>query len=388
MGRGAAALAGGMGIGRFAYTPILPMMHAQAGLTPRLGATLATANYVGYLAGAVAAIAVPRLLHSRWGLRLSMLVLAATLALMPLSRSGSLWLGLRLVAGIASALVFVIAVSAVLPRLRSHQVGWTFGGVGAGIALSGAVLAGGNWRTAWWIAALLTIACTVPAWQLTGSPTPPAAPRGTASRHFNALLASYSLEGVGYIIAGTFLVAAINETASGAVGNSAWIIVGLAALPSTALWAWLSRSWSRSRLLLIALVLQAIGIALPTFVHGVAAALMSAALFGATFLGVANLAIAIGAELRGPHAVAILTTGYSLGQIIGPLAVSPLLHNGYHQALLVSAGVVALAATAALLVRHQPKEPPRTTNRNPSAWRRSTSCWRPGQPACRSSADR
>ena len=64
----------------------------------------------------------------------------------------------------------------------------------------------------------------------------------------------------------------------------------------------------------------------------------------------------IGTELRVPHAVAILTTGYSLGQIIGPVAVGPLLHNGYHQALLVSAGVVALAATAALLVRHQPKE--------------------------------
>ncbi|MER7251738.1 YbfB/YjiJ family MFS transporter [Kribbella sp. NPDC000426] len=355
-GRGAAALAGGMGIGRFAYTPILPMMHAQAGLSPRLGAALATANYAGYLAGALAAIAVPRLVHSRWTLRLSMLVLAATLALMPLGRSGSLWIGLRLVAGIASALVFVIAVSAVLPRLHSHHVGWTFGGVGAGIALSGAVLAGGNWRTAWWLSAALTIACTIPAWHLTGSGGSATVAHGTRSRHFNALLASYTLEGIGYIIAGTFLVAAINETATGAVGNGAWIVVGLAALPSTALWAWLSRSWSRSTLLLVALLLQAVGIALPTFVHGVAAALISAALFGATFLGVANLAIAIGAELDVPHAVAVLTTGYSLGQIIGPLAVGPLLHNGYHQALLVSAGVVALAATAALLVRRQPKE--------------------------------
>ncbi|WP_371406883.1 YbfB/YjiJ family MFS transporter [Kribbella sp. NBC_00662] len=355
-GQGAAALAGGMGIGRFAYTPILPMMHAQAGLSPRLGAALATANYTGYLAGALAAIAVPRLLHSRWALRLSLLILTATLALMPLDRSGPLWLSLRLIAGIASALVFVIAVSAVLPRLHSHHVGWTFGGVGAGIALSGAVLAGGNWRTAWWITAVLTIACTVPAWHLTGSPTPRTAAGKTRSRHFNALLASYTLEGIGYIIAGTFLVAAINETATGAVGNGAWIIVGLAALPSTAIWAWLSRSWSRSTLLLVALVLQAVGIALPTFIHGIAAALISAALFGATFLGVANLAIALGAELDVPHAVAVLTTGYSLGQIIGPLAVGPLLHNGYHQALLVSAGVVALAATAALLVRHQPKE--------------------------------
>ncbi|HEY3560276.1 MAG TPA: YbfB/YjiJ family MFS transporter [Kribbella sp.] len=352
-GQGAAALAGGMGIGRFAYTPILPMMHAQAGLSPRLGAALATANYTGYLAGAVAAVVAPRLIHSRWTLRASLLILTATLALMPLGRP--LWLVLRLVAGIASALVFVIAVNAVLPRLRSHHVGWTFGGVGAGIALSGAALAGGDWRTAWWITALLTIACTIPAWQLTGSPATASRPAGGRSRHFTALLTSYTLEGIGYIIAGTFLVAAINETASGPIGNGAWIVVGLAAVPSTALWAALGRRWERSTLLLVALVLQAIGIALPTVVHGVAAALISAALFGATFLGVANLALAIGAELRVPHAVAVLTVGYSLGQVVGPLAVGPLLHNGYHQALLVSAAVVALAATAALLVRHHPR---------------------------------
>jgi len=344
-GQGAAALAGGMGIGRFAYTPILPLMHSQAGLSPRLGAALATANYTGYLAGALAAVVVPRLLHSRWALRLSLLILAATLALMPLSPS--LWLGLRLVAGIASALVFVIAVNAVLPRLQSHHVGWTFGGVGAGIAVSGMVLVGGSWRTAWWITALLTVACAIPAWHLTGSSAPATVAGGTRSRHFTALLTSYTLEGIGYIIAGTFLVAAINETASGPAGTSAWIVVGLAAVPSTALWARLGRLWSRSALLMVALLVQAVGIALPAVLPTVAAALISAALFGATFLGVANLAIALGTELRVPHAVAILTTGYSLGQIVGPLAVGPLLHNGYHQALLVSAGVVALAAIAA-----------------------------------------
>ena len=344
-GQGAAALAGGMGIGRFAYTPILPLMHSQAGLSPRLGAALATANYTGYLAGALAAVVVPRLLHSRWALRLSLLILAATLALMPLSPS--LWLGLRLVAGIASALVFVIAVNAVLPRLQSHHVGWTFGGVGAGIAVSGMVLVGGSWRTAWWITALLTVACAIPAWHLTGSSAPATVAGGTRSRHFTALLTSYTLEGIGYIIAGTFLVAAINETASGPAGTSAWIVVGLAAVPSTALWARLGRLWSRSALLMVALLVQAVGIALPAVLSSVAAALVSAAVFGATFLGVANLAIALGTELRVPHAVAILTTGYSLGQIVGPLAVGPLLHNGYHQALLVSAGVVALAAIAA-----------------------------------------
>ncbi len=111
VGQSAAALAGGMGVGRFAYTPILPMMHAQAGLSPRLGAGLATANYVGYLAGALAPIIAPALTRSRLTLRLSLLLLTVTLALMPVTHSGTLWLGSRLVAGAASALIFVIAVS-------------------------------------------------------------------------------------------------------------------------------------------------------------------------------------------------------------------------------------------------------------------------------------
>src|ERR1700749_3750874 len=81
--RAAAALAASMGIGRFAYTPILPLMHAQAGLSAQAGAALATANYAGYLAGAGAIIAWPALIRSAAALRGSLLVLIATVALMP-----------------------------------------------------------------------------------------------------------------------------------------------------------------------------------------------------------------------------------------------------------------------------------------------------------------
>jgi Protein of unknown function (DUF1228). len=367
VGQGAAALAASMGIGRFAYTPILPLMHAQAGLSPQLGAELATANYVGYLAGAVAAIAAPALVRSRLTLRLSLVVLIGTLALMATTDVGALWLGFRLVAGVASALVFVIAASALLTGLRDHAyhlTGWAFGGIGAGIALSGVLVlilrSTGTWQQAWLSAAALTVAFTVLAWRL---PTAWQADRSAAAvyrpddelglRWFAALLASYSLEGVGYIIAGTFLVAAIDQTAPGWVGSGAWVLVGLAALPSSALWAWLSRTWSRPALLLTALIVQVIGIALPVFSGGVAAALVSATLFGATFLGVATIALAIGAHLGVPRAVAILTTGYSTGQILGPLAVTPFLHSGYHGALLIGAGFVALAAIAAGALRHR-----------------------------------
>jgi hypothetical protein len=167
------------------------------------------------------------------------------------------------------------------------------------------------------------------------------------------LLLAYTLEGVGYIIAGTFLVAAIDQTASTTLGSSAWIIVGVAAAPSAALWAGLSRIWSRPTLLAVALGAQAAGIALPALVGGTTAALASAVLFGGTFLGVATLALATGAHLRMPRAVAILTTGYSIGQIAGPLLVTPTLHHSYRPALLAGAVIVAVAAVAALVLRHR-----------------------------------
>jgi MFS family permease len=362
--RGAAAMAVSMGIGRFVYTPILPLMHAQAGLSAQGGSLLATANYIGYLIGALAGIFAPALVRSALALRTGLVVVVATVALMALTRSPAVWFTLRLVAGVASALVFVITASAMLARLREHAqhlVGWGFGGVGAGIALSGAVVlvvrTTGTWRTAWLASAALALALTAMAWMLRTEPKNPPGARQlsgdvpTTHRWFAALFTSYALEGIGYIIAGTFLVAAINEHAAAWVGTSAWVLAGLAAFPAAALWNALARRWSRPALLLAALLIQAFGIALPALAGGVAAALVSAALFGATFLGIASMALAMGAHLQYPRSVALLTAGYSVGQILGPLIVTPLLSSGYHVALLVAAAIVLAAAVAAAALR-------------------------------------
>jgi len=364
----AAALAAGMGVGRFVYTPILPLMHAQAGLSASAGASLATANYLGYLAGALAGILLPRLVRSRSVLRGSLILLTVTLLAMPLTHAVAAWWILRMAAGVASALIFVIAVSSLLTHLRGHPAylpGWGLGGVGAGIALSGILVlilrSVGDWRSAWWASAALAAVLAAGSWTL--RPEPSAVPAassagaGGPARHprthrwFGALFACYTLEGVGYIIAGTFLVAAIEQTSPGWIGGGAWILAGLAAVPSSAVSAWLSRRWSRPDLLLVALVVQAIGIALPVLDGGAPAAVISAALFGATFLSIATIALSAGAHLQFPRSVALLTVGYSVGQVLGPLVVTPLLRHGYHQALLLAALVVLAAAGAAGILR-------------------------------------
>ena len=357
--RSAAALAAAMGIGLFVYTPILPLMTAQAGVTPHTAATLATANYVGYLAGALAGSVWPLLARSVIACRLSLALLVASLAGMPLADTVSEWIALRALAGVASALVFVIAVNNLLEHLHgrpAHLAGWGFGGIGVGIALSAVlVLASGQWQSAWWTSAAL--AAILAAFACTMHPAPVVARQPAEERNrpphkvFTLLVVSYTLEGVGYIIAGTFLVAAVTRDAPHWLGGATWLVVGLATVPSAALWAALSGRWSHAWLLVTALCAQAAGIAIAGIFGGVAAALVGAVLFGGTFIGISTLALAAARLLRYPRAVALLTAGYSVGQILGPLAVGRLLHDGFRPALVVGALVVLVAAVVAGLMR-------------------------------------
>ena len=360
--RAAAALAAAMGIGRFAYTPILPLMTADAGLTAQAAGQLATANYVGYLIGAVGAAASPRLARSVLACRVSLAILVATLAAMALSTNVIEWGALRLVAGIASALVFVIAVNTLMDHGHpAHHAGWAFSGVGIGIALSAALPATKDWQVAWWAATALAALLSAFAWHMrpgTSGDTPKvrADQQRSARGPLALLMASYTLEGVGYIIAGTFLVAAVARQSPGGLGSAVWLLVGLAAAPSAALWARFTGRFSYPALLVAALLLQAAGIAWAGTGNSVAA-LAGAVLFGGTFIGISTLALAAGRALQFPGAVALLTTGYSVGQIVGPVAVAPLLHNGFQQALLAGAAVVLLAALAALLMWISGRQP-------------------------------
>jgi MFS family permease len=350
-----------MGIGRFVYTPILPLMTAQAGLSPSAASGLATANYAGYLAGALAAVVWPRAARSTMTWRVSLVTVVVSLAAMPLVHSVAAWLLIRFVAGYASAALFVIAVDWMLDHARGRSAqlpGLGFAGVGVGIAMSGALvlsLPTAGWHVTWWAAAALAAVVAAIAWHMRpasdGGTSESTSPQRGSRFWFRVLLACYTLEGIGYIIAGTFLVAAVGQSASGGLGSSAWVVVGLAAAPSAAVWAWASTRWSRASLLVVALLLQAGGIALAALVSGPVAALIGAAAFGGTFIGISTVALAAGRMLGSAKAVAVLTAAYSVGQIVGPLLVTPLLHNGFRQALIVSAVIVLVAAATALWLR-------------------------------------
>lgn len=357
--RTAAALAAAMGVGRFAYTPILPLMTAQTSLSAHTAGHLATANYAGYLAGALAAAVAPRLARSRGVFRVSLAAVTLSLLAMPLTVAVPIWLVLRTIAGLGSALAFVIAVNALLDAVPRHA-GWGLGGVGVGISLSAAVVLvlPADWRVAWWAVGALAAGLSALAWWVQPARAAVAAPparRGDRTR-FWLLFGGYSLEGIGYIVAGTFLVAALAQRSPGRLGGAAWLVVGLAVIPSAAWWDRVTTRWSRPALLTTALLLQAAGIALAC-TGGVSAAVLSAILFGGTFIGVSSLALAHGRVLGVPGAVAVLTAGYSAGQILGPLLVNPLLHSGFQLALGAGGATVLVAALVCAVIWIVHREP-------------------------------
>jgi len=359
VGRSAALLATAVGIGRFVYTPILPLMIAQAGLSAEASALVATANYAGYLLGACLTFLLPAVARSPGAMRSCLLVVVATLGLMAATTDLPLWILLRFLAGAATAIIFIYTVNSLHAGVRDipgFTTGWAFAGVGAGIVLSGCgvfiVKAVGAWQEAWLVAAVLAVVLAGLGWSVpparhVRTPAPAVKAKGPRWR-FPLLVMSYSLEGVGYIIAGTFIVAAAGETVPPGLVGIVWIVVGSAALPSVMLWNRFAARSSSSTAYVCALLSQAVGMLVLSLVGGLVVATAASILFGGTFVAISTLALALGAEGESPRSVAILTAGYSVGQIGGPIFVAPMLSGGYQGALLVGAAIVLLATVVAL----------------------------------------
>ena len=355
---GAGGLVAAMGVGRFAFTPLLPVMESDHALTSSGGALVATANYAGYLVGA-AALAVRPGVNTSLHLRAWSVLLIASEAVMAVVSGVGAFSALRFVAGVASAVVFVGCISTVTAaRRHGASTALTFSGVGIGIALSGAVVAavGGRlgWQDLWLVSAALTAVFLLPMLLTDVEPEASSVPthhdRSAAHRlTWRFLLVSYFLEGVGYIVIGTFLVAAVSAGSSvGEVGPLVWVVVGVAAAPSVALWTRCARRLGAHRVLVMALVVQAVGAALPAVSSSPVVAVIAAALFGSTFLGVVAVTMAVGSALPVARTAAVLTAVYGVGQMLGPLVVAPVIGSSYAVAFALAAGVLVAAAAAAV----------------------------------------
>ncbi|WP_433655868.1 YbfB/YjiJ family MFS transporter [Nocardia sp. CA-128927] len=351
----AAGLAAAMGVGRFVYTPLLPIMVDAHQISTNDGAVIATANYAGYLLGAILLTRWPEL-NTRNVFRLSAVLLILSELLMAVPAPTIVAAALRLIAGVTSAVIFVACAGVAARHGSSREAaGIAISGVGLGIALTGllvlAVRPFLGWQSMWLVSAVLTVVLLLPALRLDIQPGRRAGKATIRSRGaWRALLVSYFLEGVGYIVIGTFLVAAVSDQRGPVVGSWIWVVVGTAAVPATVLWGVAARRWSPAIAMPIALLAQCVSAMLPAVSTAVWPAVLSAALFGATFLGIVMLAIRIGGELSDGNAAAPLTAVYGAGQMLGPLVVAPVIGDSYPAAFVIAAIVLAGATIAAGVV--------------------------------------
>ena len=362
---GLLALAVAMGIGRFAFTPILPMMQEDAGVSIAMGGWLASANYVGYLLGALSVIW--RRIRATTGIRAGLATIGLATLAMGLEHHFALWLFLRAVAGVASAWVLIYVSAWCLERLASLRrpalSSTVFAGVGAGIALAGALClvlmhAHASSARAWIVLGVLSVVLSVGIWPLFGaSEDAPSkdierAPRRAIAwdRESIRLVFCYGAFGFGYIIPATFLpVMAKQVIRDPAVFGWSWPLFGAAAMGSTLATAMLRSLVSNRRLWIVSHLVMAFGVALPVVWPGIAAIMLAALFVGGTFMVITMVGMQEARDVAGAQAtglMAALTSAFALGQIVGPIMVSYVVAAGGNlsAALLIASGVLVVSA--------------------------------------------
>jgi MFS family permease len=363
---GLLALAVAMGVGRFAYTPLLPLMQRDAGLSIVTGSWLASANYLGYIVGALSAAWLPgnRL---RW-ITAGLIATAVLTAAMGFTQDTTAWLALRAFGGVASAWVLVLGSAWTLQSLaasgETQRSGTVFAGVGIGMAITGALAAvgkdlGASSAMLWIAFGAIAAAVTAVVWPLFFTQAPAAqtaAPAGAATHPgrlaVTVLVVTYGVFGFGYIIPATFLpVIARDVLGAATVTGWFWPIVGVAAAVSTLVASPLTERHGTTAVLTLSFLLEGIGVAVLAAFPGVAGFTLSALLVGGTFVVITMVAIRAAHELAGAASgglIAGLTAAFGIGQILGPLFAGYVVHasGSFTWALAVAAGAMILSGIA------------------------------------------
>ena len=368
---GLAALAVAMGIGRFAFTPILPMMQQDAGLSVAGGGWLASANYLGYLAGALWAGATRA--DAATAIRAGLAAIGLATLAMALDVGFAAWALLRAIAGVASAWVLIHTSAWVLERIaplgRPILAGVLYAGVGTGIVIAGSLCLllmamQKDSASAWFVLGMVSIAITAALWPLFADSNEKGKTISGPHRWSWAqarLVLAYGAYGFGYIIPATFLPVMAREVVNDpAVFGWAWPVFGAAAALSTlgiALLAGRTGNPGANRVAWIGSQLaMALGVAAPLFWPGIGGIVLAALCVGSTFVVITMVGMQEARTVAGAQAsrlMAAMTAAFAAGQIVGPLSVSFLAGagGGFAAALLIAgavlvAGVVLLAISS------------------------------------------
>ncbi|HAR6564048.1 TPA: YbfB/YjiJ family MFS transporter [Staphylococcus pseudintermedius] len=360
-------------LGRFAYTPILPFMQLDTGLDNKSVGLLATFNYLGYLIGAMLPIFYI-MKNKVFDLKCYLLLNVATMLLFGVTDHFVIWSLLRLLNGISSGAVFVLASNIVLEALhlarREGIAGLLYSAVGLGLFSSSLFIFlytdVTHWRETWiWLGSAAFILTLIIIICLRENPTLPEPASHKAHGPENVIRYSkkfyipfaiaYFCEGAGYIITGTFLVAIVKTMPTlSEYAALSWMFVGLGAIPATVLWSMIGQRIGICLSVILAFLLQIVAVLMPIFTVNAFAIALSSMIFGAMFLGLTTLFMSkshqITFETKGNNLVAVMTLIYSVGQMIAPYISGILIErtHSYNDALIFAAAILVVGILSSL----------------------------------------
>ena len=357
-----------MGIGRFVYTPILPIMVEDLGLDAAQAGMIASSNFLGHLVGALIA-ATPWLGGSqRLWLIAMMFASAFTTGLMGITDSYTGFLLVRFIGGVVGSMILVFASNLVIERLirsgRSELTAVHFGGVGLGIAFSALLVAiGGSvgeaWRTAWWISGVVSaVLAVLVATQVPPDLTPSRKFTTTGSHRNNriaGIAVGYGLFGFGYVITATFLIQLVRSGEfSTQTETIIWVLVGLAGAPSVYCWNRIASRIGNTMTFSIACVVEAVGVGASVIAGSMVSLVIAAVFLGGTFMGITALGLVEARQRTNldPRAtLALMTAAFGVGQITGP-TVAGYLRDTTGSFVLPSVLAMIALGIAAVSVHH------------------------------------
>lgn len=360
-----------LGVARFSYTPLLPLMQQQIGLGIAEAGWLAAINYAGYLSGALIASLISDLVLKDRLYRIGMLVAVVSTVMMGLADSFAVWAISRYIAGLSSAAGMLLGTGLILNWLIRHnhrsELGIHFTGIGLGIAGCAIAVAlmrdGLDWRQQWFVFAGIGCLLLWPA--LAWLPAPDRSPLTASGQtmtdnpptaaFMRLFMAAYFCAGVGYVVSATFIVAIVDQLPGlKGQGTLVFLAIGIAAAPACIVWDFIARRIGELNALILAAVLQIGGILLPVVGAGLPSALAGALLFGGTFIGMVSLVLTMAGKFyptRPAKMMGKMTISYGAAQIIGPAITGSLATwlGSYAGGLYFAAGVMAVG-TGLLLV--------------------------------------
>lgn len=360
---GFCAILVGLGLARFAYTPLIPALVSAQWFTHREAAYLGAANLAGYLAGALLGRIKTRWAHPAWLVRTLLLLTAASMAACAFKDLGFHWAALwRFVAGYTGGAIMVIAAPAIIaatPAARRGLVaGVIFAGVGVGVIASGTLvpflLQAGGPMGAWLGLAALSLLLTLAAW--TGWPAIATTDGSSVAKRAMsgpvlALFAEYGLNAIGLVPHIIFFVVFIAHGLNHglAFGAACWIAFGVGATVVPPLTGRIGDRIGFKIALPVALLIQVAAVGLPAVSTGSLSLMISGFVVGGLLIGIVGLTLGrihdfIHDEAAQGRAWAYATTTFAIGQAIAGYGYTYLYDVTESYALLFATGAAALAA--------------------------------------------